>query len=95
MVPGNPSSAGKVRAHAPKRKLPFYEYSSNPLIARLKVDGHLADIRQDPSADPTVYHCVVQPLNSPEVLFCAQSYTLEEAEDMALQFIRELKGETA
>ncbi|MEO5935676.1 MAG: hypothetical protein ABIP81_00530 [Terriglobales bacterium] len=86
----------KSRSSIFTRKLPFYEYSSSPAMARIKVDRLVADIRQDTTASPTIYHCVVQPVDSPEVLFFAQSYTMEEAEEMALQFIRsERKGETA
>lgn len=84
----------KTRSSIFTRKLPFYEYSSSPAISRLKVDGHVAEIRQDNTANPPIFHCVVQPVSSAEILFWAQSYTLEEAEEMALQFIRELTGET-
>lgn len=76
------------------RKVPFYEYNSSPSIARLKVDGHVAEIRQDQTTNPPIYHCVVQPVGSAEILFWAQFYTLEEAEGMAQQFIRELTDET-
>ncbi|MEO6120252.1 MAG: hypothetical protein ABIP12_06130 [Terriglobales bacterium] len=86
---------GKSRSSSSTRQRPFYEYSSTPAIARIKADGHVADIRQDTTANPTIFHCVVQPVDSREVLFFAQSYTMEEAEEMALQFIRERKGETA
>jgi len=86
---------GKLRTAHFTSKGPFYEYSSSPAVARIRVEGLVAEIRQDTTANPTIYHCVVQPVNSPEVLFFAQSYTMEEAEEMAMQFIRELKGETA
>lgn len=76
------------------RKVPFYEYNSSPSIAWLKIDGHIAEIRQDKTANPAIYHCVVQPVGSAEIIFWAQFYTLEEAEGMALQFIREMNGET-
>jgi len=84
----------KSRSSIFTRKLPFYEYTSSPAVSRLKIDGHLAEIRQDTTASPTVYHCVVQPVDSAEILFWAQFYSVQEAEEMALQFIRELNEES-
>lgn len=88
MVPSKTSSTPNT-----SRQPPFYVYTSSPLIVRLKVGGHVAEIRRDTTAAPTIYHCVVQTVGSPEILFWAQFYSLEEAEGMALQFIRELDGE--
>lgn len=83
----------KTRSSIFTRRLPFYEYQSIPAVSRIKIDGHVAEIRQDNTASPPIFHCIVQPIDSAEIVFCAQSYTLEEAEEMAAQFMGESSQE--
>lgn len=84
---GRPYSA--FRAH-PRQ---FYEYTSSPALCRLKINGNVAEIVRDDSVTPPIFHCVVQPVGSAEVLFWAQSHSMEEAEDLAFAFLREMKEE--
>ena len=84
---------GKAHRSTSSRKTGTHVWGTTPAISCLKVDGHIAEIRHDTTANPPIFHCVVQPENSTEIIFFAQSYTREEAEGMALQFIRELTGE--
>jgi len=70
-----------------------YQYTSSPVVCRLKVNGNFADILRDDSVFPPIYHCVVQPVGSAAILFWAQSRSEEEAEELASMFLREMREE--
>jgi hypothetical protein len=79
----------RIPIHSRPRRL--YEYHSSPAVCRLKVNGNVAEILRDDTLNPPIFHCVVQPAGSAEILFWAQSCTAEEAEDLASGFLREMQ----
>ena len=59
---------------------------------RIQLGGYLADIVPDDEENPTIHHCIVQKLGSPNVLYLGQEGTFAAALESGYRHVEELAG---
>jgi len=57
---------------------------------RLRLGGYIADIVSDADRQPPIYHCIVQPVGSTQVLYLGQESSLAAAMECGHRHLEEL-----
>jgi len=57
---------------------------------RLRLGGYIADIVSDADRQPPIYHCIVQPVGSTQVLYLGQESSLAAAMECGHRLLEEL-----
>jgi len=57
---------------------------------RLRLGGYIADIVSDPDQCPPIYHCIVQRVGSPQVLYLGQEISFAAALECGHRHLEEL-----
>jgi len=58
--------------------------------ARLQCGAHFADVLVDTRSAPAIYHWIVQPLGSAEIVHWGHERSFEEAAEQAKKFLQSL-----
>jgi hypothetical protein len=71
---------------------PDYESTCQKYGTRVQLGGYIADIIPDDAENPSVHHCIVQRVGSPNVLYLGQESTFAAALESGYRHLEELAG---
>jgi hypothetical protein len=77
----------------PKIIVPKKQEGTTLVKRTLAVGNHLAELYSDRRTDPPLYHYIVTPKDSADIIAWGQTTTAAEAERGALDFINGLNGQ--
>jgi hypothetical protein len=71
---------------------PDYDSTCQRFGTRVQLGGYIADIVPDDEENPSIHHCIVQRVGSPNVLYLGQESTFAAALESAYRRLEELAG---